>query len=178
MAAQNCRCCAHDRAGGTAARGGGHNDEVLTGILVALAMSVSLTGIAHADSATVTGSGDIQRLVAKNGTEAVVVKIFGAGGKCDIRYVAATLRGTDGVRYKASGGCYPGGQWILGLSKGTKLVSCGSGRLAYNATGGFWRFTVPRSCLGKLTDKIKVSGELTFSAMPGEAGPTTWVRRG
>jgi len=150
----------------------------LTGVLVTIAMSVSLTGIAHADRVTVTGSGDIQKLVAKNGTDSVVVQIFGPGGECDIRYVAATLRGTDGVKYKVSGGCYPGGQWILGLSKGTKEVRCSSDRLAYNATGGFWRFTVPRTCLGKLTNKIKVSGELTFGPMPGEAGPTSWVRRG
>lgn len=153
-------------------------NKFLTGILVAFAVSVSLTGTAHADRASVTGSGDIQKLVANNSTDAVVVKIFGPGGKCDIRYVAATLRGTDGVKYKASGGCYPSGQWILGLSKGTKEVACGSDKLGYNATGEFWRFTVPRDCLGRLTNKIKVSGELIFSAMPGEAGPTSWIRRG
>ena len=119
--------------------------KILTCLVAAIAMSVSLTGIAHADSATVTGSGDIKKMVAKNGADPVVVKIFGPGGKCDIRYVAATLRGTDGIRYTASGGCYPGGQWILGLSKGTKAVSCSSDKLAYNATGKFWRFTIPRT---------------------------------
>ena len=152
--------------------------KILTAALLAVAMSVSLTGTAHADSANVAGSGDIQRLVATNGADTVVVKIFGPGGKCDIRYVAATLRGTDGVTYNASGGCYPGGQWILGLSKGSTAVPCGSDKLTYNAAAGFWRFAVPRSCLRKLTNRIKVSGELTYSAMPGAAGPTRWVRRG
>ena len=152
--------------------------KILVGVVVAIAVSVSLTGTALADSATVTGSGDIQKLVVDNGAETVVVKIFGPGGKCDIRYVAATLRGTDGVSYKATGGCYPGGQWILGLSKGTKEVACGTDKLTYNSAGEFWRFAVPRSCLRKLTNKVKVSGELIFSPMPGEAGPTRWVRRG
>jgi hypothetical protein len=117
-------------------------------------------------------------MTVNNGAQAVVVKIFGPGGECDVRYVAATLRGKDGVSYKASGGCYPGGEWIVDLSKGTRSVACGGDRLAYNTSGGFWRISVPRDCLRKLTNTIKVSGELTFSAMPGEAGPSKWVRRG
>ena len=83
--------------------------RTLTGTLIAVVVSVGFAGTAHADRVTVAGSGDIQKLMANNGTDGVVVKIFGPGGKCDVRFVAATLRGTDGVTYKASGGCYPGG---------------------------------------------------------------------
>jgi hypothetical protein len=150
----------------------------LTGVVAVVVMTVGFTGTSFAASTTVSGTGDIQKMAVNNGPDAVVVKIFGPGGACDIRYVAAALRGTDGVTYKASGGCYPGGQWVVDLSKGTKSVACSGDRLAYNTSGGFWRFSVPRGCLRKLTDKIKVSGELTFSAMPGAAGPSKWLRRG
>ena len=142
-----------------------------------IVVSLSFSGTANADTGTVTGTGDISKMVASNTSDAVIVKVFGPGSKCDIRFVAATLKGTNGATYQASGGCYSG-QWILGLTKGTKAVTCGGDRLAYNTTGGFWRFSVPRTCLGRLTDKIKVSAELTFSAMPGAAAPTGWIRRG
>ena len=151
--------------------------RILALIAAVIVVSLSFSGAANADTGTVTGTGDISKMVASNKSDAVIVKVFGPGGRCDIRFVAATLKGTNGATYQTSGGCYSG-QWILGLSKGTKAVTCGGDRLAYNTTGGFWRFSVPRTCLGRLTDKIKVSAELTFSAMPGAAGPTGWIRRG
>jgi hypothetical protein len=147
-------------------------------VAVVIAVGLGLSSAAVAGTGTVAGTGDITKLVANNKADAVLVQVFGPGGECDVRYVAAELRGTDGVTYEASGGCYPGGQWILGLSKGTKAVTCGGDKLTYNAAAGFWRFSIPRKCLGRLTDKIKVSAELTFSATPGEAGPTKWLRRG
>jgi len=148
-------------------------------VLVAVAALVlGLTGPANAESTSVAGSGDIAKMYVKNGSGAVVVKIYGPGGKCDIRYVAAKLRGRDGVTYKATGGCYPGNTWIKGLSRGTKTVACSDFKLGYNATGDFWRFYIPRTCLSRLTNKIKVSGELTYGPIPGEAGPTRWLARG
>jgi len=152
--------------------------RVLSVVLAVVAISLSVTSSATADTGTVGGTGDISKLVASNKSDAVLVKVFGPGGKCDVRYVAAKLKGTDGATFQASGGCYPGGQWVVGLSKGTKVVTCGGDKLAYNATGAFWRFYIPRTCLRRLTNKIKVSAELTYSAMPGEAGPTRWIRRG
>jgi hypothetical protein len=152
--------------------------KFLTCVVAVVVITVGFTGTSFAESTTVSGTGDIEKMAVNNGPDAVVVKIFGPGGPCDVRYVAATLRGTNGVTYKASGGCYSGGQWIVDLSKGTKSAACGGDRLAYKSSGGFWRFSVPRDCLRKLSDKIKASGELTFSAMPGAAGPSKWLRRG
>lgn len=151
----------------------------IVAVLVAVvALVLGLTGPAYADSTTVAGVSDIKKMYVNNGVGAVVVKIYGPGGKCAIRYVAAKMRGRDGITYKATGGCYPGGMWIKGLEKGTKLVPCSDYKLSYNVTGKFWRFYVPRTCVPRLTNKIKVSGELTQSAIPGEAGPTTWLARG
>ena len=142
--------------------------RILALIAAVIVMSLSFSGAANADTGTVTGTGDISKLVASNKSDAVIIKVFGPGGKCDVRFVAATLKGTNGATYQTSGGCYSG-RWILGLSKGTKLVTCGGDRLSYNTTGRFWRFSVPRTCLGRLTDKIKVSAELTFQRHAGSS---------
>lgn len=146
--------------------------------IASAALCLGMSVPAYADSATVSGTGDIEKMTAKNGTDAVVVKVFGPGGKCDVRSVSATLKGSDGVTYEATGACYPGGEWIFSLQKGEKLLSCSADRLAYNTTGGFWRFYVPRSCLPRLTNKIKVSSEMVYGPTPGEAGPTRLIARG
>lgn len=151
----------------------------IVAVLVAVvALVLGLTGPAYADSTTVAGVSDIKKMYVNNGVGAVVVKVYGAGGKCAIRYVAATMKGRDGTTYKATGGCYPGGTWIKSLEKGTKLVPCSDYTLRYNVAGKFWRFSIPRTCLPRLPDKIKVSGEMTQSAVPGAAGPTTLLARG
>lgn len=147
-------------------------------VISAVALTLSMTVSAHADSTTVPGSTDIKKMYVDNATGAVVVKIHGPGGKCAIRWVSATIRGRDGVTYRATGGCYPGAVWSKGLEKGTKLVQCSGYKLTYNAPGKFWRFFVPRTCMPQLTNKIKVAGELPQSAVPGEAGPTPWLARG
>lgn len=152
--------------------------KILVALCGVLALLVGPVGPASADSTTVAGTGDISTMFVNNDDTAVKVKIYGPGGKCDVRYVAATLKGTDGVTYKAVGGCYPGGVWIKSLERGTKVVPCADYKLSYNTTGKFWRFVVPRSCLGKLTNKVRVSGELTYSPTPGEAGPTRALPRG
>jgi hypothetical protein len=151
----------------------------IVAVLVAVAaLLIGITGPAHAESTTVPGTGDIKKMFAKNGSGAVVVKIYGPGGKCDIRWVAATLKDRDGSTYQATGGCYPGGVWAKSLTRGSKTVVCADYKLTYNATNDFWRFYVPRSCLGRLGNKIRVSGEMTFGATPGLAGPTPWLARG
>ncbi len=137
-------------------------------------------GIAGAESTTVDGTSDITRMYASNGQSSVLVKVYGTGGKDEIRWVNVTMKGKDGVRYKAQGANYPGGEWATSLEKGQKAVDCPGLRVAWKADGGFWRFLVPRSCLTKLTQKIRVSAVLVSnaSAVPGEAGPTRWLARG
>lgn len=152
--------------------------KILSVTIAVTVLGLGLVGPAHADTASVSGSGDIDRMTVKNGDSAVVVKIFGPGGKCEVRSVSATLKGTDGVSYQAQGGCYPGNTWALSLSKGTRSIACSEDRLRYNADNEFWKFVVPRSCLTKLTNKIKVTGSLVYGPTPGEAGPTRLIPRG
>jgi hypothetical protein len=153
-------------------------------LLSALALLVGLAGPASADSTTVVGTGAIQKLSVNNGSKAVVAKVYGPNIECGVsRWVKIHMRDSDGTNYEAMGGCYPGdpasvGGWHKSLSLGSKLVSCGFA-LKYNSTGGFWGFKVPRSCLGKLANRIKVTNvELVAGALPGGAGPTRWLSRG
>jgi hypothetical protein len=159
----------------------------LGALLAALALLVGLAGPVAAESTTVTGSGPLEKMAVSNGQDAVVAKVHGPGNPCNVvRWVKIRFRDQDGTRYTADGACLPGdpasgGGWHKSLARGTNLVACGGYRLKYNATGAFWRFEIPRSCLTKLGNSIKVTaGELvtTTSAIPGEAGPTGWLSRG
>ena len=63
----------------------------------------------------------------------------------------------------------------------TKRVSCGGFRLKYDAGETAWRATIPRSCIPKAPDRIRVESEgvnYAGSAIPGQAGPTRLLRRG
>lgn len=135
---------------------------------------------ALAARATEQGVGPIKKMVADNGQDTVVVKVYGTGGKGKIRWVNTTLRGRDGTRYLAQGAHYPGGVWAVHLETGEELVECDGLRLTWNGPKKFWRFVVPRTCLADLTDRIRVRADLVSvnSARPGEAGPTRWLARG
>jgi hypothetical protein len=151
----------------------------ITALLAVLALVLTLGGSASADSVTVQGTGDIEKMTANNGDKAVVVKLYGPGGKDEVRWVNASLKGTDGVKYTAQAGWY-GADWEKSLSRGSTLVSCGKLAITYNSTGGFWKLFVPRGCLDKLTNRIKVKGELVSvaSATPGETSWTSWIKKG
>jgi hypothetical protein len=153
----------------------------LLGMLMAtLALLAGLAGPAGAESTTVTGTGDIQKMSVNNAQNAVVAKVYGPDIECGVsRWVQIVMRDKDGTRYTAKGGCYPGGVWIQSLER-NGVVSCSGDKLTYNSTGGFWRFQVPRSCLSKLADRIKVVDAELVSASPmgGMAGPTAWLSRG
>lgn len=146
------------------------------GLLVGV---IGLAGTAGAETQSVKGAGPISKMVANNGKNAVLVKLYGTGGKAKVRWVNVSIRGKTGGTVKAQGAWY-GADWINSLEKGEKLVSCPGLEIGWNGTKKFWRFLVPRSCLKGLADKVKVSAELVANttAQPGEAGPTTWLRRG
>jgi hypothetical protein len=143
-----------------------------------VALLLCTTVPAHAASTTVKGVSDITKMSVDNASSTIVVKVYGPGGKCAIRWVSAEIKSKNGATYKAMGACYPGAVWAAGLEKGTKTVTCGGFKLAYKPAGGFWKFTIPRSCVPKMADKIKVNAELPQSAMPGTAALTKWLARG
>lgn len=150
-------------------------------VLLLASLVLLAPGAAHAAKTSVEGTGNYEKLVLANLKNKVVVKMHGpGGGPCDIKYVAATLRDKDGTRYTIDAGCYPGGTWIISLSRGSKLVECEGLKLTYQTTGGFWNGVMPRSCLKRLADRIKVTTSTIddYSPTVSEAGPTNYVRRG
>ncbi|MFL6002359.1 MAG: hypothetical protein ACJ72P_06075 [Nocardioides sp.] len=157
----------------------------LGAVLAALAFLISLAGPAGAETQTVQGTGgDLQKMSVFNQPNAVVAKLYGSDIECGVsRWVDIQMRDRDGTKYTAMGGCYPGdpasgGGWHKSLERGATLVKCGF-TLKYNTTDGFWRFEVPRSCLAKLGNQIRVvKAEVVATATPGEAGPTRWLSRG
>jgi hypothetical protein len=157
----------------------------LGALLAAVALLLGLAAPANADSQKVDGTGgDLTKLFVNNGSSAVVAKVYGSNIECGVsRWVKIVMRDGDGTKYTAMGGCYPGdpasgGGWHKSLERGSSLVTCGGFKLKYITTGGFWRFEVPRSCLNKLANRIKVEAELVATAMPGSAGPTRFLSRG
>jgi hypothetical protein len=155
--------------------------------VMSLALVAGLVGPAHAAKVTVAsnGSPDLSKMVVINGQKAVVVKLYGTGGKHQVRWSYVHLKGTDGVLYEARA-AWGQATWYTRLSRGSSMsesggtaVNCPGFKYTWNATGKFWRVFVPRSCLGKLTNKIKVYAEhVAQSAMPGAAGWSRWVARG
>jgi hypothetical protein len=165
----------------------------LGALFAAVALLLGLAGPAAAESQTIPGTGvvpgtvgDLEKLFVSNGSTSVVAKAYGSDIECGVsRWVSIVMRDGDGTRYTAMGGCYPGdpasgGGWHKSLSRGNTLVNCSGFTLRYNSTGGYWRFEVPRSCLGRLANRIKVvTAELNSgSPNPGLAGPTRWLSRG
>ena len=135
---------------------------------------------AQAAKTSVTGTNAYEKLLVDNKQRKLVLTMWAPGGPCEIKYLAAKLRDKDGTKYTVSGGCYPGATWAASLSRGKKLVDCGGLKLAWNADKGFWRAVVPRSCLKKLDDRVKVTESYVddYSPSPGYAGPTKYVGRG
>lgn len=155
----------------------------LGALLAALALLVGLAGPAAAESTTVSGAagGPLKKMFVNNGQDAVVAKLYGPGGKCSkVKQVDIRMSDKDGTEFTAIGACHPGNVWGKSLDLPTSGVSCPDFTLAYDATGKFWRFQVPRSCLEGLGNGIRVLGELVTwaNAVPGEAGPTSRLARG
>jgi hypothetical protein len=150
-------------------------------LLMVCGIFVAGIGPANADKVAVTsnGSPDLSRMVVNNGASTVVVKLYGVGGKDNVRWSLVRLKGTDGVTYEAKVGWYSGGVWIKSLYRGNAEISCGNYTYVWNGTAAFWRVSVPRSCLGRLTNRLKAYSEhVGPSPTPGAAGWSPWVARG
>jgi len=146
-------------------------------LLCAVALALGLMGASSAQTVTKAGSGELSKIVVNNAAKAVTVKVYGPGGACSIRQVAVDLTGKKDKKYQIHGTCYQ--TWVKSIYLGQKQVKCAGFVMTYNKTAKFWRISVPRTCLTQLTSKIKVySSIMGSSAMPSEAGPTRWIRRG
>lgn len=158
-------------------------------ILVAFVGFLSLGGgIANAQSQTVNGTGDITRMVANNGTNAVTAKVFGLGRPCGgawFLHVDVTKRG-GGLLYRAEGGCISG-EWHTGLyytSTGAiedaTPVRCRNFSFTRSRATGAFRVEMPRGCLDHAPARIKVKtdGANYGTLTGGAAGPTRLLARG
>jgi hypothetical protein len=153
------------------------------GVIAAAALMTTTLGVPVAVGATtsVEGTGLYEKLVLANNQSAVVIKAYGPGPFEPCHWsVNARFRDRDGTVYTVTRGCYEESTYATSLSRGSNLKACDGLTGGYNATGGFWRFSVPRSCLTALANTIKVTKSVMNigSASPSEAGPTPYVARG
>lgn len=155
-------------------------------VLVALGTLVPAT-TAWADSVTVQGTSDhpsaeptdVDKMVVNNRQGSVLLKIYGTGGKDDVRWVTADVKDKDGTKYQAMGGWY-GADWVVSLSRGANVVDCDAMAFKYVTDDGFWKIDVPRSCLDRLANRIKAKAEIVgyANAYPGYTPWSPWVARG
>lgn len=145
-------------------------------LLCVLALTVGLMAASSAETVTKTGTGELKKIVATNGANAVTVKVYGPGGACKIRQLQVNLTGRDGKKYDISGTCHE--TWVKYIYYGQTRVRCADFVMRYNSDLKFWRVYVPRSCLKNLTNRIKVQALIFGPAAPSTAGPTRWLTRG
>ena len=157
--------------------------SVLAGVT---ALLVGFAGQASAESATVSGTGDITKLVAKNGASTAVAKVFGLSKPCEAQYLHLTISSKRAGQYRAEGSCIQG-SWYKGLyyhasadDQNPKKVTCGGFKFTYNADHHFYKVVMPRSCLSHAPNRIRMSAEgMDYgSGSGGSAGPTKLLDRG
>ena len=150
-----------------------------------------LASSAAGESQTVQGKGDLKKMAANNAQGAVKVNLFGFRGPCDAKQFTIDVfwgRKT----YQVQAACTAGTTWTRGLyydadrtddngALAENRVQCGGFRLKYKSADKYWRAVLPRECLSKAPDRVRVKSEgvnYAGSAIPGEAGPTRRLRRG
>jgi hypothetical protein len=156
------------------------------------ALALGLAGPALAESTTVQGKsvngypGNITKMVANNARTAIVAKVYGLDKPCDARQVEVSVKSHNGVQYRAMGSCYNLGEtpkWNKGLyrvnddgSTSGDSLACDDFKLTYNADHGFYKAVMPRSCVSKLQDGVRVEASgIDFDyATPGQ---TPWTKR-
>ena len=162
--------------------------RILFVLAITLVSALSLAGSATAASQTVHGSGDIDKMVVNNAQTALKVSLYGFGPPCDAHYMKIVLHWGTKAGYQIENGCYPGATWAKTLTylpnrsrpESAKIVKCPKLRFSYSEANKSHRASVPRTCLPKAGNRLKVSssGDNYGSTTGGEAGPTRSLRRG
>jgi hypothetical protein len=158
-------------------------------VLLASVMLFALAHSATAETVTVQGTGDIDKMVVKNNQSAVVTKVWGLGPKCGgAQYLFVYIMWADSkAAYQVDGSCIEAG-WHKGLfymadrthPENSKQVDCDGLKMNFSADTKAYTVTVPRSCIPKADNRIKVKarGHNYGSMVEGKAGPTRLLRRG
>jgi hypothetical protein len=157
-------------------------------LALTLVSGLSLAGSASAASQTVKGTGDIEKMAVNNAQKELKVNLYGFDPPCEAKYMKIIVTWGKKAAYEIDNGCYPGGEWMKSLvyvpnknkPDGHKLLKCSKLKFKYVKSDGSYRAVVPRSCMPKAADKVKVSswGNNFSSTTGGEAGPTRSLRRG
>lgn len=156
-------------------------------LLASMMLLLSLAQSAGAESVTVQGTGDIDKMYANNAQKAMTVKVYGLNAPCSAQKITIRVRWGATAAYDAEAGCYGaewGGKTLYYLpnrhADTARKVDCPDFRLTYNSTYGFYRAYVPRSCMPRADNRVKVSsrGNNYGSQTGGTAGPTGLLRRG
>ena len=158
--------------------------------LLALVLALGLAVPAVAESETVKGTGDVKKLFANNAKKAVVAKVFGIGQPCEVaKQLYIEIRWGKKQAYQVQSGCYGGTTWGKGLyflsdrsdPNTAKKVKCADFKLTFNSDKVFHKAFVPRKCMGKAPNRVKLKTEgvnYAGSATGGQAGPTSLLDRG
>jgi hypothetical protein len=127
-------------------------------------------------------------MVVNNARTALKVTLHGFAAPCEAHYMSVKISWGTKAGYELTNGCYPGATWATGLSylpkrakpEGGKVANCPKLRFKYSKADKTYRAHVPRACIPKAADRIKVSssGDNYGSVTGGEAGPTRSLRRG
>jgi hypothetical protein len=151
-------------------------------------LSVGSAMAANAETQTVNGTGDITRMTASNGSNAVTTKVFGLERPCGgAQYLhVLVLNRTGKLLYQAEGSCISA-EWHTGLfytstgvPEDATSVRCPNFSFTRSATTGAFRVEMPRGCLDHAPGrvKVKVEGANYGTTTGGAAGPTRLLTRG
>ena len=155
--------------------------------LVTCIAALTVVASAYAASQTMNGQGDLKKMTATNGSNAVTTKLTGFKGPCKAQQFHVEIQWGSKSAYRAHAECTAGTTWTKGLeymadrndfTTNPKSVRCRGLKVAFS--GGSWTTVVPRTCMSKAPARIRVraEGNNYASPMPGTAGPTRLLRKG
>lgn len=152
-------------------------------LFCSMGLVVSLAQPAAAEAVTVAGApgGYITKMTANNGRAALTTKIYGLGKKCDARILRLDIRYGTGQKYHVEAGCNTAKKWFQYLFYKQSQPKCADFSMTYQTAGRYWRIFIPRSCLKRAPDRIRVYAEgwnFSGNLFPGIAGPTRLLKRG
>lgn len=162
--------------------------RVLSLISVVVSLIFVGAGVANAQSETVTGTGDITKIIVGNGTSSLTAKVFGLGVECGgAQYLHVEVLNRIGrLLYTADGSCIQA-VWHVGLyytatgiPEDNTAVKCPAFTFTRSQKTGAYRTEMPRSCLVNAPNRVKVRAEgANYGSMTGgTAGPTQLLARG
>jgi hypothetical protein len=166
--------------------------RLLVTFIATLGALLLAVGVAGAASQTVAGDkyggklGDIKKIVASNGKNAVSTKVFGLGKPCGgAQFLSVKVQNKSGkTLYAGEAGCFSGPDgpvWdAYMIDKGDAIVKCGKFSVNRIKSNGAYKVIMPRGCMSNAPNRIRVEvdGHNFASATGGHAGPTKLLARG